>query len=67
MVAEWVLCARHTLLTQGALLSQTDAASALRELTVQLRGSEVGREYRHCGSYSWGTSAWLGGQKMTIR
>lgn len=55
------------MLTQGAFLSQMDTASALRELMVQLRGSEVGREDRHCGSYSWGTSAWLGGQEMTIR
>lgn len=66
IVVECVLSTRHTLYSQGALLRQIDTASALRELTVQLRGSEVGREDRHCGSYSWGKSAWPGGQKSPL-
>lgn len=66
IVVECVLSTRHALYSQGALLRQIDTASALRELTVQLRGSEVGREDRHCGSYSWGKSAWPGGQKRPL-
>lgn len=58
---EYVLRSRPMVLTQGALLSQMETALALRELMVQLRGSEVGQEDRHCGSYSWQAPAWLGG------
>lgn len=40
---------------EGAVVGQADSASALRDLTVQLRGSEVRTaKDRHCGSCSWG-------------
>lgn len=55
IIIECVLSVRLTVKFQGTVVGQADTASALRELTVQLRSSEMRTEKdMHYGSSSWG-------------
>jgi len=61
MGVEQVLSARHVAKTSGAVVNQTDkTAPALRELTVQLRSSDVDRKGLTLWKLLLGDVSWAG-------